>query len=181
MHPVDSIIFYNMAAAMTGATAGLVCYLFGGAIDPVSVSGTNLLMFLSSFILSYLQHSHLWISTSGRWGRLILSPAHHQLHHSVDPRHHNRNLGATLAVFDRAFGTLLIPARRRERLTFGVRGLGYDPHGAKGAVVMPFVDAARRCSELCHSFVLSLSKHVPQTLRLKHALRQAQGERDQRV
>lgn len=144
VHPVDTIIFYNMAAATTGITAGLLRYALGGAVDDISVGGTNLLVFLSSIVLSYLQHSHLWISTTGRWGRLILSPAHHQLHHSVDPRHHNRNLGATLALFDWAFGTLLAPTTRRQRLTFGVEGLGYDPHGPKGAVLMPFVDAARR-------------------------------------
>ncbi len=144
VHPVDTIIFYNMAAATTGITAGLLRYALGGATDDVSVGGTNLLVFLSSIVLSYLQHSHLWLATTGRWGRLILSPAHHQLHHSVDPRHHNRNLGATLALFDWAFGTLLVPPARRQRLTFGVDGLGYDPHGPKGAVLMPFVDAARR-------------------------------------
>jgi sterol desaturase/sphingolipid hydroxylase (fatty acid hydroxylase superfamily) len=144
VHPVDTIIFYNMAAAATGITAGLLRYALGGAVDDISVGGTNLLVFLSSIVLSYLQHSNLWISTTGRWGRLILSPAHHQLHHSIDPRHHNRNLGATLALLDWVFATLLVPTGRRQRLTFGVEGLGYDPHGAKGAVLVPFVDATRQ-------------------------------------
>lgn len=144
VHPVDTIIFYNMAACMTGCTAGLIRYALGGAVDDISVGGTNLLVFVSSIVLSYLQHSHLWIATTGRWGRLILSPAHHQLHHSTDPGHHNRNLGATLALFDWAAGTLLLPSARRQRLRFGVEGLGYDPHGPKGAVLMPFADALRR-------------------------------------
>ena len=158
VHPIDTIIFYNMAACATGCTAGLIRYALGGAVDDISVGGTNLLVFVTSIVLSYLQHSHLWIATTGRLGRLILSPAHHQLHHSTDPRHHNRNLGATLALFDWAFGTLLVPFVRRQRLAFGVDGLGYDPHGVKGAVWMPFVDATRR---VLPAFRLRRSSSLP--------------------
>lgn len=143
VHPVDTIIFYNMAAAIIGVTAGLLRHLLGPSAGEISVSGTNLLVFLASIVVSYLQHSHLWLATTGRWSRWLLSPAHHQLHHSADPRHHNRNLGSTLALFDRIAGTLLVPTARRQPLRFGVDGLAYDPHGMRGAILQPFADAAR--------------------------------------
>jgi len=143
VHPVDTIIFYNMSAAIVGATAGGMRHLLGPAMAEVSVSGTNLFVFLASVVLSYLQHSHLWMATTGRWGRLILSPAHHQLHHSTDPRHHDRNFGSTIALFDWLFGTLLRPTRDRQRLSFGVDGLDHDPHGFSGALLMPFAEALR--------------------------------------
>ncbi len=52
-------------------------------------------------------------------GRLLLSPAHHQVHHSVDPKHHNRNMGSCLRS-GLLFGTLYVPAREREVLKFGL-------------------------------------------------------------
>ena len=142
VHPVDTIIFYNMAAAIIGLTAGVLGHVMGPGAVEISVSDTNLLVFVTSLTLSYLQHSHLWLATTGRWGRWILSPAHHQLHHSIDPRHHNCNLGSIIALFDRLAGTLLMLTSRRQPLRFGVDGLVRDPHGFRGALLQPFAEAA---------------------------------------
>lgn len=143
VHPVDTIVFYNMVAVLAGVTAGAMRHVFGQGMAEVSVAGTNVFVFVGSIMLNYLQHSHLWMASTGRWGRLILSPAHHQLHHSTDPAHHNRNLGSTIAVFDWLFGTLLVPTRTRQKLRFGVDDLDHDPHGFHGALIQPFVEASR--------------------------------------
>ena len=147
VHPVDTLLFYNMASGIVGVFAGAVSYVFGYPVNPWTLGGTNLLMFVSGWLLTYLQHSHLWMSFTGLAGKLLVSPAHHQIHHSTDPRHHNRNFGATLAIWDWLFGTLHTPKRTREPLRFGVDGLGYDPHGLKGALLMPFVDAFAQLTE----------------------------------
>lgn len=144
VHPVDTILFYNMVAVTTGFTAAALGFAFGRPVDIYAVGGTNLIVFVSTTVLTSLQHSHIWISLPGGWGRVLMSPAHHQIHHSADERHHNRNFGSTLAVFDALFGTLHIPNARRGTLKFGVNGLGHDPHSLSGAMLMPFVDAARR-------------------------------------
>jgi sterol desaturase/sphingolipid hydroxylase (fatty acid hydroxylase superfamily) len=141
VHPVDTILFYNMASCIIGlAGAGLVRLL--GPVPQIGVSGSNLIVFVASILLSYLQHSQLWITFPGRLGSLLLSPAHHQLHHSTDPRHHGCNLGGTLSLFDWAAGTLLRPDRQRQKLRFGVEGLPVNPHGLHGALLHPFVEAA---------------------------------------
>ena len=124
VHPVDTIIFYNMTAAIVGLTAGVLKHVLGPGAAEISVSNTNLLVFLTSIVLSYLQHSHLWLATTGWRARWILSPAHHQLHHSVDPHHHNRNLGSTLALFDRLAGTLLGADAAPSAAQFRRRGAG---------------------------------------------------------
>lgn len=147
VHPVDTILFFNMAAATGGLAMALVHFGFGRIGGGYAIHGVNALTFLAIILFSYLQHSHLWISLPGRAGRWLLSPAHHQIHHSVEERHHDRNFGSTLAVFDRLFGTLHLPTAKRERLRFGVDGIDYDPHGPKGAVLMPFVDTARRVAQ----------------------------------
>ena len=58
-----------------------------------------------------LTHSDLgW--TFGPVGRLVVSPAYHEVHHSCERRHHDRNFAATLTIWDHLFGTAL-PASER--------------------------------------------------------------------
>jgi sterol desaturase/sphingolipid hydroxylase (fatty acid hydroxylase superfamily) len=47
----------------------------------------------------------------------------HQLHHSADVAHHDKNFATVFAFWDRIFGTLHIPARE-ERFRFGVDDRG---------------------------------------------------------
>jgi sterol desaturase/sphingolipid hydroxylase (fatty acid hydroxylase superfamily) len=150
VHPVDTIVFHNIAAVMTGVTAALLGYVFNRPAQAVAVSSSNLIVFVTSMSLSHLQHSHLWISLPGRWGKWVMSPAHHQIHHSIDVAHYDRNFGSTTALFDRLFGTLHMPSAKRQKLTFGVKGVGYDPHGFRGAVLMPFVDAGKHVVRRVH-------------------------------
>ena len=140
-HPVDSVLFYNFAAWFMGVTGGLVAHGLGPN-DPLTLGGANLLVFVTTILFTQLQHTHLWISLPGRWGNWLMSPAHHQLHHSTAVEHHDRNFGSALAVFDRLFGTLLRPTAKRQPLRFGVDGLDHDPHGLRGSVVAPFEEAA---------------------------------------
>jgi sterol desaturase/sphingolipid hydroxylase (fatty acid hydroxylase superfamily) len=39
----------------------------------------------------------------GRW--VLVSPLVHRVHHSIEPRHHNRNFADDLIIWDRLFGT----------------------------------------------------------------------------
>jgi hypothetical protein len=84
-----------------------------------------------------LQHSQLWISFPGLWGRLFMSPAHHQVHHSSNPDHFNKNLGSCLAVWDWMFGTLYVPGRAAEKLSFGVDPDNAEVHTITGCYVTP--------------------------------------------
>lgn len=141
VHPVDTLIFLNLAAVVLGTTQALLATALGGTAGPLAVGGTNLLVMVTAVGLSHLQHSHLWITFGPRWGRWLLGPAHHQVHHSAEPRHCDRNFGDVLAIFDRLFGTFWMPAPRREVTRFGVDGSA-APHGWRGALLQPFADAA---------------------------------------
>jgi sterol desaturase/sphingolipid hydroxylase (fatty acid hydroxylase superfamily) len=144
VHPVDSIVFYNMIAISVGLTAGVMNFNFGRGASGFALGGTNILLLIAGVALTHLQHSHLWISFSGRLGHFILSPAHHQIHHSTDRIHFDKNFGSSLALWDRLFGTLHVPAKKREKLSFGVPELEYDPHSARGGLVMPVIETGRR-------------------------------------
>lgn len=143
VHPVDTIVFANLLAAILGTTQALLLVGLGHAATPLTIGGTNLIVMAFASVLTHLQHSHLWITLGPRWGRWLLAPAHHQIHHSDDPRHHNRNMGDVLAIFDRLFGTFWMPAPAREVARFGVDDGTRDPHGARAALLDPFVASAR--------------------------------------
>ena len=54
----------------------------------------------------------------------------HQIHHSAEPRHRDKNLGGQLSVFDWLFGTIYVP-QGREAYRWGLndRELGENnPH-----------------------------------------------------
>jgi len=142
VHPVDSVVFANILGAVVGMTSGVLTYVQLGT--PFQVGGQNLILVVFFFITVHLQHSHVWIATTGLLGRVFLSPAHHQIHHSDNPIHFNKNFGSCLSVWDWLFGTLHMPERQRERLTFGVDTRTREHHTAVGGLVMPFVQALRR-------------------------------------
>jgi predicted lipoprotein len=90
-----------------------------------------------------LRHSHVWLSYGPRMERILLSPAQHQVHHSVDPRHYDRNYGTILSLWDWLGGSLYL-TREREQLRFGLSAQDAN-HGpsAWAAVVSPIWAAAR--------------------------------------
>ena len=140
VHPVDSILFYNVVALFTGVASGMMRHVTGTGVQPLTVEGSNVLFVAGLFTIKHLQHSHSWIGWRGTWAKLLVSPAAHQLHHSSAPEHHDRNFGATLATFDWLAGTLIEPAKVRPQFVFGVEGLR-DPHSLYGTTLAPVVDA----------------------------------------
>lgn len=140
VHPVDSIVFAAITALVLGVARGVAAYALGPVSD-WQVGGTNALVLIFAVGLTHLQHSHLWITFGPRWGKWLLAPGHHQIHHSIDPAHHDRNFGSALAIFDRLAGTLVVPSERRQQLTFGVDLLDAKPHGVMAGLIMPCIRA----------------------------------------
>jgi sterol desaturase/sphingolipid hydroxylase (fatty acid hydroxylase superfamily) len=148
VHPVDTLVFYNITVLIMAPTSAIFGFLLGTtghdlqiASHDLKIDGTNVIVLAYIFCTFHLQHSHIWIAFTGTLGRIFASPAHHQIHHSSDPDHFGRNLGAGLAVFDWLFGTLRIPQRRPEHLTFGVEPSQHAPHTIAGGLITPFVRA----------------------------------------
>lgn len=141
LHPVDSLMFANILALAIGATHGAVTYALGREVAPLAFNGSNAILVVFLFLLVHLQHTQLWIAFTGVWGRVLISPAHHQLHHSSNPEHFGRNFGSCLAVWDWLFGTLAAPTRKRQTLTFGVSPISPAQHTFTGGLITPFVEA----------------------------------------
>ncbi len=140
-HPIDSIVFGYMLALFIGGASGVLDWLFGRNAEMFSVDGKNIIFITFLWTIGHLQHSQFWIPFEGVWGRIFLSPAHHQIHHSKDPQHFNRNLGSVLAVWDWMFGTLEVPSPQNPRLSYGVDEEGPNPHSAYGMLAIPPIKA----------------------------------------
>jgi len=141
VHPVYSWIFANILAFSAAIASGIGNYLFGETSYQYALTDTNLILVLFIHVYVHLQHSHMWISFQGIWGRIFVSPAHHQVHHSSNPKHFNKNFGSCLALWDWMFGTLFVPTKEREPLVFGFADHPHA-HTLKGELVDPIIKAA---------------------------------------
>jgi sterol desaturase/sphingolipid hydroxylase (fatty acid hydroxylase superfamily) len=147
VHPVYSWIFANILAISAAIAGGIGNYAFGNTTYQYAVNDTNMILVIFIHTYVHLQHSHMWIAFTGALGRVLVSPAHHQVHHSGNPKHFNKNFGSCLALWDWLFGTLYVPAKKREPLTFGFPGQA-DAHTFKGEVVDPLINAAAHLKPL---------------------------------
>jgi sterol desaturase/sphingolipid hydroxylase (fatty acid hydroxylase superfamily) len=141
VHPVYSWMFANILAFSAAVANGFGHYLFGDATYQYAFADTNIILVLFIHAYVHLQHSHMWIAFTGVLGRIFVSPAHHQVHHSADPKHFNKNFGSCLALWDWMFGTLYVPDKEREPLTFGFPDHP-NAHSVKGELVEPLINAA---------------------------------------
>jgi sterol desaturase/sphingolipid hydroxylase (fatty acid hydroxylase superfamily) len=119
-HPLSMIFFRVMITAGIIFTNGIFLLLFGDHITVISLFGGNIIWMLTNLIGGTLRHSPVWISFGPHIEKWLISPAQHQIHHSIDPRHFDRNFGGSLAIWDRLFGTLYVTTVKREDIRFGL-------------------------------------------------------------
>lgn len=152
-HPVEILAFMNLIALATGAMFGVMTYAFGPGVRPFTLLNGNIV--LMGFLVTYghLRHSHMWIPFTGLAGRLLQSPAHHQIHHSDDPKHWDKNLGFALALWDWIFGTLYVPQKAREAVHFGVGPDEGDFSTVTRSFATPFVRLGDQVAKAAHPLV----------------------------
>ncbi len=146
-HPIDLAVM----AWVPGVTTGVVTWLFHRYVDAgigvYTFLGLHVVMWIGNLI-GNLRHWQVWLSYGQTLNRWLISPAHHQLHHSAEPRHLGCNRGFELAIWDRLYGTLYVPTNEPE--TFKM-GLGDGTDGRWNTVarmyLWPFRLAFRRSPE----------------------------------
>lgn len=148
-HPVYDLISGFVKNIFIGIFSGLALVFLVGKIELTLIAGVNVFYFLFNALGSNFRHSHIWISYGPFWERVFISPAQHQIHHSLEPRHHNKNYGEIFAFWDWLFGTIYIPAGR-EDLQFGISKSStsneriVQPHpDLKAALLVPFRDSRK--------------------------------------
>ena len=105
-HPLEGIIFSLRSAITQAIGISLFFYLFGNLVSLYTIVGVNIFVFVFNILGSNLRHSHIGIRYWKWLEYIFISPAQHQLHHSIAFEHHDKNFGAALAVWDWLFGSL---------------------------------------------------------------------------
>ncbi|MCV6590358.1 MAG: sterol desaturase family protein [Marinobacterium sp.] len=148
-HPVEGVLFSLRAVFVQGLMIGLFRFFFGDQVDLYTVLGVNVLVFLFNVTGSNLRHSHVPIHY-WRWlEHLLISPAQHQIHHSVEPRHYDRNFGAVLAVWDWLGGSLHL-SEPEHTLRFGLSKQERPGEQQLGRLYLyPFAEAVTSCAMFC--------------------------------
>ncbi|WP_413719239.1 creatininase family protein [Silicimonas sp. MF1-12-2] len=129
MHPVDLFFTGIVTAALVGLAFAGFTYLTLTEPTEISVMNVNVLIFAFYLVGYNLRHSHIWLGYPRWLSHILISPAMHQVHHSIDRKHWDRNMGLIFAVWDWAFGTLYVP-KGYEKLEFGISREEPNPFGS---------------------------------------------------
>ena len=118
-HPLSGLLTTSFNTFVIGGLLGVLVGTFNPEATTWEIVGINAFVLIVNMTLTNFHHSHIWISFGPFFERLIISPAQHQVHHSTDPAHFNKNFGQSLAIWDWMFGTLYV-TRADESVTFGL-------------------------------------------------------------
>ena len=122
-HPLETPLLALAAfgaGALIGATPGEIA--FYGVV---------------AFAVQLLAHANVALpaAIASPMVRIIVTPGFHRLHHSRDPREYNANYGQVLSIWDRLFGTAVMP-QDSAVVAFGVDGYGSLEAQRLGAMLL---------------------------------------------
>ncbi len=125
-HPLEAAMAAVRNSISLGVATGVFLFLFRGHFHVLTFFGVNAFGQMFNFLGANLRHSQLPLRF-GWLEHLLISPAQHQIHHSSAERDFDRNFGVSLAIWDRAFGCLVLSRERLDALRdgqirFGVAG-----------------------------------------------------------
>ena len=135
VHPLDELMNRAWDGVIPGICFGLWTLV---ALNPVEVTvfGVNVYIMRNILMMDFVRHTHFKISF-GKLNNLILCPHWHQLHHSTNPRHYDKNFGLLFSFWDRVFGTLCVP-EPNESFKFGLVDRDVrDYQSLKGLYILP--------------------------------------------
>lgn len=120
IHPIESLLYGCRLTLVHGITLGLGVFLFSSKLEIYEVAGANAAVFIFNLFGANLRHSHLWLSWGDAFEKWFISPAQHQIHHSTDVKHFDKNFGSCFAIWDRMFGSLVLASSVKKKLNFGL-------------------------------------------------------------
>ena len=143
-HPIERKLNGLVGCLLSGVFFGLVGVFFNATIGQLLMVIATARFIFDLLLLNSIRHSDLKISF-GLLEWVFVSPRVHQLHHSADPRHWNRNMGIVLSLWDHIFGTFH-KVEKGEGFTFGIgEGPENDAshNGIYGGLIQPVVRMVR--------------------------------------
>ncbi len=148
-HPIEFFGLNIIPAVIGGAFTGAVLYATGSQVHPGMVAAVATAAYIAFFVIDVFSHVHMPISY-GWLNRIVLAPVMHNLHHSMEPHHWDKNNAVILTLWDWMFGTLYLP-KKGETWRWGCNEEEYGPNNPhktlKGFYFDPFVTLWRHLKE----------------------------------
>jgi len=150
-HPAYDWLSKIFRAVVIGVVHGLILSFLVGKVSIFLIAGTSGFYFMFNLLGSNLRHSHIWLSYGRILEHIFISPAQHQIHHSLAYKHWHKNYGEIFAIWDWMFGTLYVP-ETTEALAFGLSDINgrriEQPHpNLTEALCKPFYESWAKFSE----------------------------------
>lgn len=102
VHPLEKLMYQCRTALVHGSATGSYFFLFGQHSQPWLIFGISGSVLLFNLFGANLRHSNIPLRY-GRAEKWLISPAQHQVHHSIGTSCYN--YGSAFAVWDRMFGS----------------------------------------------------------------------------
>lgn len=119
-HPFDIMATGLILALVVGPYVGIYQFMFSGSLLDVNPTayGFVLILFL---LTANFRHSHIPIHYSNGLSKFLVSPAMHNVHHSSNWKHFDKNMGFMFSIWDKLAKTHYIPVRTEtDTLLFGI-------------------------------------------------------------
>ncbi len=117
VHPLDELMNRMWDGVIPGICFGLWAVIQLNLVE-LTVFGVNVYVMRNILMMDFVRHTHFKISF-GPLNTIVLCPHWHQLHHSTNPKHYDKNFGLLFSFWDRLFGTLCVP-EPDESFNFGI-------------------------------------------------------------
>lgn len=119
VHPVEELMSRFWTGLISGPVYALWLYVLHDPVE-LTILGVNAYALINTVImLDFVRHTGMRLSYGKVLNHIFLCPHYHQLHHSIEEIHYDRNFGQVLAIWDWCFGTLCAP-KKNEEFQFGL-------------------------------------------------------------
>jgi len=108
-HPLESLIASIRSLLTHTITIIFMVLFFKNQMGVYEFLGVNIFGFIFNATLANLRHSHIPVSF-GILEYIFISPRMHQLHHSSDQKHFNKNFGVIFSLWDHLYGSFYRPS-----------------------------------------------------------------------
>ncbi len=125
-HPLDIALDFFFRLLFAAPVAGVFAWLYPSGVVELQILGLNAAGVIVFYAIAHLHHSHIRFGYGPILSKVFLSPFMHQVHHSQERHHWDRNFGFGFALWDWLFGTIYVP-RQDEPFRLGLpegRGAG---------------------------------------------------------
>ena len=97
VHPIDGVMNRVWDGLITGPVYGFWLF-FAFAPVELTILGINFYVLRHSIMMDFVRHTRLGVSFGPLVSRIVSCLHYHQLHHSTNPKHFDKNFGLMLSI-----------------------------------------------------------------------------------